>query len=194
MGSGLREFVGATKNGRIAGNSAGFLAASGRSFAFPAPMATVICSPVSTNPVYAFFATPKSFGPFVLRLLLTAVFVFHGGQKGFGLFGGEGWQATVLEWSKGDGLNFPIWLSTLVIATECLSAIGLFFGFFTRLFAFGLMCVMGGAVWFVHWGQGVAACEYPFALLIVALALVFLGAGRFSVDRVISGQLLPAVG
>jgi len=40
----------------------------------------------------------------------------------------------------------------------------------------------------------VAACEYPFALLIVALALVFLGAGRFSVDRVISGQLLPAVG
>jgi putative oxidoreductase len=150
--------------------------------------------PVSTNPVYAFFATPKSFGPFLLRMLLAAVFVFHGSQKAFGWFDGPGWSATLVDWSRPEGLNMPPWITALVIGIELASAISLFFGFFTRLFALAIMAVMTGAIWYVHAGDGIAASEYPFALLIVALSLVCLGAGRWSLDRAISGQLLPAIG
>jgi putative oxidoreductase len=149
---------------------------------------------VASNPVYAFFATPKSFGPFFLRMLLAAVFIFHGGQKSFGWFGGKGWSATVLEWSQSGGLNFPVWLSTAVMALELISAIALFFGFFTRLFALVIMVIMTGAIWFVHAGAGLNSCEYPFALLVIALSLVSLGAGRFSFDRAIGGQFLPSIG
>ncbi len=163
-------------------------------FSFPGKLRAVIGIRVSSNPVYAFFATPKSFGPFLLRLLLAAVFLFHGGQKGFAWFGGEGWSATLMEWAKPEGLHFPVWLSALVIMTEVFSAIGLLFGFFTRFFAFAIGCVMSGALWFVHAGFGLASCEYPFALLMVALSLMCLGGGRFSFDRAISGQLLPSIG
>ncbi|MDD5199860.1 MAG: DoxX family protein [Terrimicrobiaceae bacterium] len=149
---------------------------------------------MSSNPVYAFFATPKSFGPFFLRLLLAAVFLFHGGQQGLGWFGGEGWSATILDWSRSDGLHFPVWVSAFVVGTEILASAAFFLGFFTRLFAFGVMSVMAGALWFVHAAQGVTSSEYPFALLIVALSLVCMGGGRLSLDRAISEQLLPAVG
>jgi putative oxidoreductase len=127
-------------------------------------------------------------------MLLAAVFFYHGGQLGFGLFGGAGWSATVETWNKPDGLDLPYWLSTLVIVIELVSAIGLFVGFFTRLFALGILAVMSGAIWHVHLGQGLTACEYPFALLVVALSLVCLGGGRFSLDRAISRQFLPTIG
>lgn len=149
---------------------------------------------MSTNPVYALFATPKSFGPLILRLLLAAVFILHGGEKAFGWFGGAGWSATVLEWNNPEGLHLPVWISALVISLEIVAAAAFFLGFFTRLFALAIMVEMAGAIWFVHAAQGLSACEYPAALLAVALSLVFLGGGRLSLDRGISGQLLPAIG
>lgn len=149
---------------------------------------------MSTNPVFAFFATPKSFGPLVLRLFLAAVFALHGGQKAFGWAGGSGWTATVVEWSRADGLGLPVWVSALVIAAELAAAAGLLLGFLTRLCGLSVVAVMTGALLLVHAGQGLAECEYPAALLTSALALVFLGGGRLSLDRAISRQLLPTVG
>lgn len=149
---------------------------------------------MSTNPVFAFFATPKSFGPLILRLFLAAVFFLHGSQKAFGLFGGAGWSATLLDWNRPDGLGFPSWISALVICLELGATLAFLLGFFTRLFAFAIMVEMAGAIWFVHAAQSLSASEYPAALLAIALSLVFLGGGRLSMDRGISGQLLPAIG
>jgi putative oxidoreductase len=146
---------------------------------------------VSSNPIYAFFSTPKSFGPFILRMLLAAVFLYHGGQKVFGWFGGEGWNGTMAAFA---GMGFSSSTTVFVMLTELLVAIAMLFGFLTRLAALGVIAVMGGALYFVHAGHGIAGCEYPFALLMVALALLFVGAGRLSLDRAISGQLLPVVG
>jgi putative oxidoreductase len=146
---------------------------------------------VSSNPIYAFFSTPKSFGPFILRMLLAAVFLYHGGQKVFGWFGGSGWNATMTAFA---GMGFSSGTTVFVMLTELLVAIAMFFGFLTRLAALGVVAVMGGALYFVHAGHGIGECEYPFALLMVALALLFVGAGRLSLDRAISGQLLPVVG
>jgi putative oxidoreductase len=146
---------------------------------------------VSSNPIYAFFSTPKSFGPFILRMLLASVFVYHGGQKAFGWFGGMGWNGTMTAFA---GMGFSSGTTVFVMLTELLVSIAMLFGFLTRLAAFGVIAVMTGALYFVHAGQGIAACEYPFALLMVAVALVFVGAGRLSLDRAISSQLLPVVG
>jgi putative oxidoreductase len=149
---------------------------------------------VSSNPVYAFFATPKNFGPLILRMMLATVFIYHGGQKAFGFFGGEGWSGTLKTFSGEGGMGFSVAIAVFVMVTEVLSAIALFFGFLTRLAALGVMAVMSGALYYVHAGQGWDGCEFPFAVLMVAVALLFLGGGRLSIDRMISGQLLPTIG
>jgi putative oxidoreductase len=149
---------------------------------------------VSSNPVYAFFATPKNFGPFILRMLLASVFVYHGGQKAFGWFDGQGWSATLLAWSGENGMGFSVGTAVTVMLIEILVAIAMFFGFLTRLAAVGAMVVMAGALHYVHVPQGIASSEFPFAVFMVAVAVFFLGGGRLSVDRAISGQLLPTIG
>ncbi len=146
---------------------------------------------MSSNPIYVFFATPKSFGPLILRLLLTSVFVFHGGQKTFGWFGGPGWTASLMTFAE---MGFPSGIAATVMFTEVLVAVAMLFGFLTRLAALGVIGVMGGALYFVHAQQGWAESEFAFSLLMAALALLFLGGGRLSFDRAISGQLLPSVG
>jgi len=146
---------------------------------------------VSSNPIYAFFATPKSFGPLILRLLLASVFVYHGGQKAFGWFDGHGWAGTLKDFN---GMGFSAGITVAVMLTEILVAIAMFFGFLTRLAAVGVIVVMAGALHYVHAEHGWAASEFPYALLMVAIALLFLGGGRLSLDRAISGQLLPTVG
>lgn len=146
---------------------------------------------MSSNPIYAFFSTPKSFGPFILRMLLASVFFYHGAQKAFGWFGGPGWNGTMTAFA---GMGFSAGTTVFVMLTELLVSIAMLFGFLTRLAALGVIAVMTGALYFVHAGQGITACEYPFALLMVAVALLFVGAGRLSLDRAISSQLLPVVG
>lgn len=138
---------------------------------------------MSSNPVYAFFATPKSLGPLVLRLLLAAVFAWHGWQK---ILGGSDLSA--------EDLGMAAWTFTGLGVAELVAAFGLFVGLLTRLCALTIVAVMTGAITLVHAAQGLAACEYPATLLAAALALVFLGGGRFSMDRAVSGQLLPTVG
>ena len=70
------------------------------------------------NPVSRIFSTPASLAPTVLRLALAAVFLYHGGQKAFGWFGGKGWTETLTQWTAADGLNFPYWLAALGVLAE----------------------------------------------------------------------------
>lgn len=149
---------------------------------------------VNSNPVYLLFATPKSFGPFLLRMLLAGIFLVYGGQKAFGWFGGAGWTATVAQWSHEEGLGLAAGLAALAIVGEILIAISMFMGFFTRLSALGVVAIMTGAIVLVHAESGLKACEFPLSLLVIGAALFFLGGGRLSIDRAIGSNLLPAVG
>ena len=146
------------------------------------------------NPVYRFFATVDSFAPTILRLVLTVVFTVHGGQKTIGWLGGPGWSATLAQWTGAEGLNFSYPVALLGILAEPLGALAMLTGFLTRLAALGIFCTMGVAIFAVHWSAGFLApqgCEYPFTLAGVALALLFGGGGRWSVDRLITRALLP---
>ena len=146
------------------------------------------------NVVYRFFFTIESFGPTLLRLLLAAVFIVDGGQKTLGLFGGQGWTATLAQWTSTEGLNIPYPFAVGGILVELAGSAALLLGFLTRLAALGIFGLMVLAICTAHLAAGFfepQGIEYRTALAVVALSLVFSGGGRFSFDKAITRQLLP---
>ena len=146
---------------------------------------------------YRLFATTQSFAPTILRLVLAAVFIVHGGQKTVGWMGGDGWSATLAKWTSPEGLDLSYAAAIFGILAELLGALGMLTGFCTRLSALLLVGVMANAIALVHWQNGFLApkgYEYPLTLGCIALALVFSGGGRLSMDRLFTGQLLPPRG
>ena len=130
----------------------------------------------------------------VLRLPLGLIFMAHGSQKLFGLFGGQGVSATLKTFE--DKMGIPPILTILAMIAEFGGGLGVLTGCLTRLSAAGIASVMVVAIYKVHLvngfflnlnclpgrGQGI---EYNIALLGMALSLVFSGGGRWAVDRLI---------
>lgn len=117
-----------------------------------------------------------------VRLGLAGVFIFHGGQKLFGLFGGQGMAQLV----QGFG---PV-LGYLIAVGEFFGGLGLLVGFLSRFSAASLVVIMAGAIALVHGKNGFSAqangYEHNFTLLMMALAILLAGPGRIAVT-----QLLP---
>lgn len=140
------------------------------------------------------FRTSNDFSLFILRVTLGIVFIPHGFQKIFGLFGGAGFNGTIQMFNDNFGIH-PA-LTVLVMTAEFLGAFFLVIGFLTRLSAFGIVCVMSGAVYLVHWKNGFfmnwlgsqSGEGFEFHLLAVAigLALMIRGGGWRSIDRSIA--------
>ncbi len=143
---------------------------------------------------YRLFATINSLAPTILRLLLAVVFCVHGGQKTVGWMGGPGWSQTLAHWTSPQGLDLPYPVAMLGIVSELFGAVAMLLGFCTRLAALLLLGQMTVAVALIHWQAGFLSpngYEYPLTLGCVALALVFCGGGRFSMDRAFTRQILP---
>ena len=149
---------------------------------------------MSSNPIYSFFATPGSLAPFLLRMALTAIFVYHGGREAFGLFGGGGWHHTIELFTSAQGMNLPYVIAAAAIGAKGAICLSLFFGFLTRLG--GLLVVAITSVTLVSMTVGVSfeAIELYLLMLAMGLALTFIGGGVLSVVRAISNNLLLQVG
>jgi putative oxidoreductase len=121
-----------------------------------------------------------------LRIALGAVFIAHGAQKVFGIWGGRGLGA----FASGDApLNLRpswLWLSAAALA-EFIGGILVLLGLLTRLGAFLIACVMLVAVFGVHLSGGFFlrnnGVEFALTLLLVALSLVVMGGGNASLDQ-----------
>jgi putative oxidoreductase len=84
----------------------------------------------------------------------------------------------------------------LVICAEFFGSLGLIVGLLGRFAAFGIACVMAGAIALVHarigffmnWTGKRAGEGFEFHILAFALALVvmFAGSGKASIDRTLS--------
>jgi len=93
-------------------------------------------------------------------------------------------------------LNIPAVVAFLVIMAESVGAVMLIVGFVTRFAAFGIFCVMLGAIWLVHlpngffmnWSgkQAGEGFEYHLLALAISAAVMIAGSGRWSVDRAIT--------
>ena len=88
----------------------------------------------------------------VPRVILGCVMLPHGAQKLFGWFGGFGFTNTMTYFTQTAGL--PWIIAFLIIMGESLGSLGLIVGFFTRLSALGLICIMVGAIITVHIPNG----------------------------------------
>lgn len=140
-------------------------------------------------------ATSNSSAMLLVRLGLGVAILPHGLQKVFGLFGGPGLQGSIHFLTA---MQIPLWLAILVILAESLGALGLIFGFLTRIAAIGIVCDMIGAVYMVHFQNGFfmnwsgqqrgEGIEYHILAIAMGLALIIAGAGRWSIDRRIAGR------
>jgi putative oxidoreductase len=123
------------------------------------------------------------FGLLVLRLAIGGAAIAHGLQHVFGLFHGMGihglasflaaagyQQSTILAWVTG--------------VTELAGGALLVLGLFTPLGAAGLLGLLANVV-IMKWKLGFFAPGYELELLVglAALALLFTGPGRVSLDR-----------
>jgi len=138
-----------------------------------------------------------------IRLLMAYEF----GKAGFTKMNGSNWFERVQ-----DNFPFPFDIIPVEISwflatwTEVIGGICLFFGLFTRFWAFSLIILSIVAMMGVHWPadwnslselwQGYAITNngfgnYRIPLLFIAMLipLVFAGGGKFSLDHMLRGRL-----
>ena len=126
-------------------------------------------------------------GLLFIRLVIATVFIYHGGQKLFGLFGGYGFTATA-QWMGSIGIPFPTINAALAGGTEFFGGLLLGLGVFTRLVAIPMVFTMVVAITTVHWGKfgaGDGGMEYPLTLGIVLFSLILLGGGKYTVHQLL---------
>jgi len=143
-----------------------------------------------------FFGTDDAWTGLILRVMLGLVMLPHGAQKLLGLFGGYGFAGTMGAFTQN---GMPWIVAFLVIMGESLGALGLIVGFLTRFAAFGIFCIMVGAIFIVHlpygffmnWFGKQAGEGFEYHLLVIGMSIVLMiaGAGRWSVDGLIAGRL-----
>jgi len=130
--------------------------------------------------------------PLVIRLALGIIFIAHGGQKLFGLWGGAGLSATIETFEKNMGIPPP--LTVIAAAAELFGGIALVVGLLTRAASLSLGIVMVVAIFqahlshgfFINWEQAPGrghGIEYNIALLSMCGALLISGPGKLSLDR-----------
>ena len=144
------------------------------------------------------FQTNASFLYWVPRVILGCVMFPHGAQKLFGWFGGFGFTNTMTYFTQTTGL--PWIIAFLIIMVESLGSLGLILGFFTRLSAFGLICIMVGAIITVHIPNGLfmnwfgkqagEGFEYHLLVIGISIPLLISGGGKYSVDGLINKKIL----
>ena len=122
-----------------------------------------------------------------LRIGVATIFIRHGAQKlfGFGLAGVTGAFGHM-------GVPLPGLFGPLIAFLEFFGGIALLFGLLTRLVALGFVCDMLGAIFIVLFKNGFSHYELEFTLLMASIALVFTGAGAWSVDALIDRRSVKA--
>lgn len=126
----------------------------------------------------------QPYGPVVLRLAVGAVFVAHGAQKLFGVWGGGGLAGTAGFFTQ-LGLTPAFPLAILVAVVEFVGGLMLIAGALTLFAALALAIDMAVAIWKVHLANGFflpGGYEFGLTLIGALVALMLTGPGAFSVD------------
>src|ERR1700722_16000529 len=147
--------------------------------------------------LHTLLKTNDSVSGFIARLTLGIVMFPHGAQKVLGWFGGYGFHGS-MGFFTGQ-MHIPAFFAFLAIAAEFAGSIGLITGFLSRVAAFGIAVNMMVAIVMVHGANGFfmnwygnqkgEGFEYPRLTLGLAAGVVLAGAGKWSVDSVLSRRL-----
>ena len=146
---------------------------------------------MSNSLINRVLATDNGAAGLALRIPLGVIFAAHGAQKLFGWFGGYGLEGTG-QFFGSIGLNPGYLMALLAGAAEFFGGLALVFGLLVRPAAAALAFAMLIAVFAVHFSKGFfldkGGYEYALALFAASLSLLFSGAGRYSVDRTLTGE------
>jgi putative oxidoreductase len=116
----------------------------------------------------------------------------HGSQKLFGWFSGPGLKGTGGFMENLGIAPGRIW-GPIVAMGETSGGLLTLLGFLSPLGPFNIMAAMTVAMRKVHWPKGFWASaggiEFPLTNFAAAMALVFTGPGRFSLDRRLGSHL-----
>ena len=119
----------------------------------------------------------------ILRVIIGAIFVAHGGQKLF-VFGFDGVAGAFGQM----GIPMAGILGPFVAFVEFFGGLALVSGLLTRLASLGLLSTMVVAILKVHLPNGFFApngIEFPLALIGGTALLALTGAGSWSIDSLI---------
>ena len=141
------------------------------------------------------------FGLLVLRLALAAVFIAHGGNKLFGLFGGPGigpgGLSSTTAFFSFVGVNPSFVLAVFDGLLELVGGALLAVGFLTRWISIALAISMGVAIWRVHaqWGFFLNWMGAPdrgqgveYSIVLIAALEYSDGLNQRSADREAAGR------
>jgi putative oxidoreductase len=134
-------------------------------------------------------ASNAGFAPLALRLPISIIFMAHGSQKLFGWFGGYGLQGTG-QWMASIGLEPGVLMAFLAGSGEFFGGLFILIGLLTRPAAAVLAFTMVVAILSTHISNGLflsnGGYEFGLALLAAAVSLAISGAGKLSVDSLLS--------
>lgn len=124
----------------------------------------------------------RNIGLLIIRIGLGLMFMIHGYPK---VFGGPEMWTSVGSATQYIGLDFaPMFFGFLAGITEFFGGLFLLLGFFFRPIAGCLMVVMlVAASSHIGQGDGFTTVSHSIELAVVFLGLIFIGAGKYSIDR-----------
>jgi putative oxidoreductase len=126
-----------------------------------------------------------------VRVTVGIIFMAHGAQKLFGMFGGPGLEAIMSPQGPGGGGVIGL----LVAIGEFFGGLGLLVGFLARFSAAANIAIMLGAIGMVHGANGFFLAnkgfEYNFALIGLLLPILIAGPGPLTLTRAIFKKPLP---
>lgn len=131
--------------------------------------------------------TAQDIGLFLIRAIIAVVFMYHGAQKLFGLFGGHGISGTAGFMGQ---MGFPLPTASAVAAgsAEFFGGLALLTGVAMRLLAVPLAFTMFVAAFAVHgdaFSLQNSGMEYALTLAVVVTGLAFTGPGALTVTRLL---------
>jgi putative oxidoreductase len=141
--------------------------------------------------------TENDYVTMILRVVLGVVYFPHGMQKLLGWFGGPGFGGAMHMFTT--NLGIPAVFAFLAIMAEGLGSLGLITGLLTRVAAFGIAVDMIVAVYMLHWQNGFfmnwfgnqkgEGFEFHILVVVIALALMIRGGGKWSIDKAIAEKV-----
>jgi putative oxidoreductase len=143
-------------------------------------------------------ALPADCALIAVRVALAWIFIYYGGGKLFGWFGGPGPQGihqTALYFSNTAHIHPGGLFAVVGGVVEFGGSIALALGLASRLAGIALFGDMVLAMITVTWSTGISSVSSPpgyqlnIALAVLALVVAIFGAGRFSLDALIERRL-----
>lgn len=139
------------------------------------------------------FSTNNDIVGLILRATIGFIIFPHGAQKMLGWFGGYGFSGTMGFFTGTAKLPYVVGFSVIIL--EFVGSLLLIAGFGTRIIALGFIGLMIGIIYtshlqngfFMNWFGNQSGEGFEFHLLVIglAVALLFEGAGKYSVDQLI---------